>query len=151
MRKSAIVFLILIGIGVGIYLFATKYDFQIGSLQFAFSKEKHALNKLTTAFLEDIRFKDFQKAATYHTKEDQQRVNIPQLIERLFKIKPEFVDIIRYEITGIDLDSGGTRARVKTHTTIKVLNTSELRENDVIFYWQKSDGQWYMKLESSLQ
>lgn len=151
MRKSAIIFLILILLGVGIYFFVTKYDIKIGMFQFIFSKEKSLLKELTVAFLEDIQFKDFVKAAAYHTEEDQQKVDIPHLIERLFKIKPEFLDIMRYEIVDVDVDKSGTRARVKTHAIVKVLNTDEIKEPDIIFYWQKQDGKWYMKLESSLQ
>ena len=151
MRKSAIVFAILLLLGVGTYFFVTKYDIKIGLLQFAFSKEKAMLQELTTAFLEDIQFKDFDKASTYHTEEDQQEVNIAELIEQLFQIKPEFLDIMKYEITDIDIDKSGNRARVETHTTIKLLNTEEMKEPDVIFYWHKIDDRWYMKLESSLQ
>ena len=151
MRKSAIAFFILILIGVGIYFFVTKYDITIGGLQLAFNKEKNLLRNLTIDFFEDVRFKDFDKAASYHTKEDQETVDIPQLIERLFQIKPELLDIMKYEITEVDIDRSGTRARVRTHTTVKVLNTEELREPDIIFYWHKVDGQWYMKLESSLR
>ena len=151
MRKSAIVFLILILIGLGVYFFATKYDINIGGLQFVLNKEKTILRNLTVDFIEDIRFKDFDKAASYHTKEDQETVNIPHLLERLFKIKPELLDIMKYEITEVDIDRSGTRARVKTHTTVKVLNTEELREPELIFYWHKIDAHWYMKLESSLQ
>jgi hypothetical protein len=151
MRKSAIAFLILVLIGLGVYFFVTKYGINIAGLQFIFHKNKNILRDLTMDFLEDIKFKDFDKAAIYHTKEDQETVDIPHLLERLFKIKPELLDIMKYEITGVDIDRSGTRARVRTHTTIKVLNTEELREPDVIFYWQKIDGHWYMKLESSLQ
>ena len=99
----------------------------------------------------DTQFKDFVKAATYHTPEDQEQVDIPHLIERLFKIKPEFLDIMKYEITDVDIDKSGTRARVKTHSIVKVLNTDKIEEPDIIFYWHKQDGQWYMQLESSLQ
>jgi hypothetical protein len=151
MRKSAIIFLILVLIGIGIYLFASKYGLHFGNVEFSFSKEKNLLQNLTSSFLEDIRFKDFTKAASYHTPEDQKKVNIPNLIERIFQIKPEFLDIMKYEITSVDIDRSGNRARVKTHTTIKVLNTEEMKEPDVIFYWHKENGQWYMKLESSLQ
>ena len=151
MRKSAIVFLLLILIGLGIYFFVTKYSINIGDLRFIFHKDKNILRNLTIDFLEDIKFKDFDKAATYHTKEDQETVDIPRLLERLFKIKPELLDIMKYEITGVDLDRSGTRARVKTHTTIKVLNSGKIKEPDVIFYWHKEGEQWYMKLESSLQ
>lgn len=151
MRKSAIAFLILVLIGLGVYFFATKYGIRFGTFQFVFDKDKDILRNLTIDFLEDIKFKDFDKAASYHTKEDQETVDIPHLIERIFQIKPELLDIMKYEITGVDIDRRATRARVKTHTTVKVLNTEELKEPDIIFYWQKIDGHWYMKLESSLQ
>ena len=78
-------------------------------------------------------------------------MDIANLIEQLFHIKPEFLDIMKYEITDVDVDKSGTRARVKTHATIKLLNTEEIKEPDVIFYWHKIDDRWYMKLESSLQ
>ena len=151
MRKSGIVFVVLILLGLGLYFFVSKYDIRIDGFQFIFNKEKNLLKNLTSDFLEDIRFKDFDKAATYHTKEDQETVDIPELLERLFKIKPEFLDIMKYEITGVDIDKNGTRARVKTHSTVKLLNTDELKEPEIIFYWHKQEGQWYMKLESSLQ
>ncbi len=151
MRKSGIVFLIFVLIGVGVYLFVTKYDIQIGRLRLMLDKDEGIVNDLTIDFLEDIQFKDFDKAATYHTKEEQEKVDIPNLIERLFQIKPEFLDIMRFEITDVHIDRSGDRARVKTHTVVKVLNTDEIKEPDIIFYWHKQDGQWYMKLESSLQ
>jgi hypothetical protein len=151
MRKSAIAFVIILLVGLGIYFFVTRYDIKIGALSLAFNKEKAQLRDLTASFLEDVQFKDFDKAATYHTPEDQEKVDIAHLLERLFQIKPELLDIMSYEITDVEIDRSGTRARVKTHTTIKLLNTDELREPDIIFYWHKIDGQWYMKLESSLQ
>lgn len=143
--------MILILIGVGLYFFVTKYEIRIGALRWIFSKERGLLQELTTSFLEDIQFKDFAKAAMYHTEEDQEHVDIPALLERLFKIKPEFLDIMKFEITDVNIDRSGNRARVKTHTTVKLLNTEEIREPDIIFYWQKQNGKWYMNLESSLQ
>ena len=56
-----------------------------------------------------MQFKDFGKAATYHSEEDQESVDIPKLLERLFKIKPEFLDIMKYEITDVDIDKNGIR------------------------------------------
>ena len=106
----------------------------------------------TLNFLEDLRFKDFEKAATYHSPSDQEKVDIPQLIEDVFYIKPEFLDIMRYEITKVELDSTGTRGRVTTHTVAKALNADEIKDLDIIFYWsQDAKGQWYMRLESSLR
>ena len=151
MRKSGIIFLVLVLIGAGIYLFVSKYEINIGSFRWIFSKEHALLRDLTSSFLEDIQFKDFETAASYHTSEDQEKVDIPKLIERLFKIKPELLDIMKFEITDVHVDSSGNRARVKTHTTVKILNSDELKEPDLVFYWKKENGQWYMQLESSLQ
>ncbi len=150
MRKSGIIFIILLLLGAGFYLFVSKYEIQLGPLLWKFNKDKGGVHELTTNFLEDIQFKDFEKAATYHTKEDQTSVNIPELIERLFQIKPEFLDIMNFEVTNVDVDRSGERARVKTHTTVKILNTDEIKELDIIFYWHKQNGKWYMNLESSL-
>ena len=39
-----------------------------------------------------------------------------------------------------------------THTVIKLLNTKEIREPDIILYWRKDPKEgWVMKLESSLR
>ncbi len=151
MRKSGIIFIILIALGAGLCLFVSKYEIRLGSLLWMLNEDKGLIHELTTGFLEDIQFKDFAQAALYHTEEDQEKVNIPELIERLFQIKPEFLDIMKFEIMDVDIDRSGKRARVKTHTTVKILNTDELKEPDIIFYWHKHDGKWYMKLESSLQ
>ena len=47
------------------------------------SSESAKLKKLADQFLEDLQYKDFDKAAKYHTFEDQKTVDIPSLIERL--------------------------------------------------------------------
>ena len=103
-------------------------------------------------FLEDIKFKDFDKAASYHSAEDRKDVNIAKLIERMFQVKPEFLDILRYKIVKSEIDSSGDRGRVLTRTVVKVLNTGEIKEPEIIFYWQQDPTEgWVMKLESSLK
>ncbi|RMH70066.1 MAG: hypothetical protein D6675_10565 [Gemmatimonadetes bacterium] len=153
MRKTVLFFIMLVVIGGGIYLFTGKFSgVDLGLLQFVFSEDKKVLAELTEQFFEDIRFKDFEKAASYHSQEDQERVNIPKLIERMFKIKPEVLDIMHYEVTDVELDKSGYRARVHVISTVKMLNTDNVKEPEVIIYWQKDDqGTWHMKLESSLK
>jgi hypothetical protein len=151
MKKSLIILIVILALGAFFALFSTKFGVKLGGFQISLNNDKQALEKYALSFLEDIKFKDFKKAATYHSEEDQKKVDIPKLIERLFQVKPEFLDIMKYEITDIDIDASGSRARVKTHTTIKILNSKEIKEPEVILYWQKDkQGQWYMKLESSL-
>ena len=103
MKKSTIALVVVILILGGYFL----YDAQIGpsNIKQYFGEDKKTVNQMSLAFLEDLKFKDFDKAATYHHPEDQEKVNIPRLIERLFHIKPEQLDIMEYEVLDTDLDS----------------------------------------------
>jgi hypothetical protein len=59
---------------------------------------------------------------------------------------------MRYEIKSVDIDRSGDRAKVKTHTVVKMLNSDQIKEPEVIFYWRKDPKEgWVMLLESSLQ
>lgn len=149
MKKIGFFILVLLVLMLALYLY-----FSLGTspIPLPFNSDRKVLTDKTLHFLEDIRFKDFSAAASYHSPEEQKKVNIPELIERIFQIKPEFLDIMRYEVSGVDIDSTSLRARIKTHSTVKILNTGEIRQPDIIFYWHKaSDGNWYLKLESSLR
>lgn len=116
------------------------------------SEDGKFLNERSIDFLEDIKFKDFQKAASYHSSEDRKKVNVSRLIGKMFMVKPELLDIMSYEILRIELDRSKTRARVHTRTKVKLLNTKEIREPELIFYWHKDPNEgWVMKLESSLR
>ncbi|MFP5503326.1 MAG: hypothetical protein ACLGIN_12630, partial [Candidatus Sericytochromatia bacterium] len=108
--------------------------------------------ELSQKFFEDIQFKDFKAAAQYSSPEDKETADIPKLIERLFQVKPELLDLQRYELVSADLDSSKKRARVKLMAEVKLLNTSEQRKPEVLLYWKKApNGQWHMDLASSLQ
>ncbi len=111
------------------------------------------LRRAALAFWEDIQFKDFVKAASYHAPEVQGSVDIPYLIERLFGIKPEMLDVMEYEVVLADVDSTGLRARVKTRIKVKILVDGSLAEREVMLYFHRStpDAPWYMELESSLR
>ncbi|EKD28668.1 MAG: hypothetical protein ACD_79C00249G0005 [uncultured bacterium] len=148
MKKSTFT-LLLVLIILGGYLFSSTKDVK-SYLLFFLSKDKKILCEKVLSFLEDIKFKDFISAAKYHSLDDQKKVNIPVLIESLFHIKPEFLDIMDYKILETSLDSSGKRARIKAKSRIKVLNTSEIRTPEIIFYFHKVGDQWYMELESSL-
>jgi len=110
------------------------------------------LRLITQAFLEDIQFKDFKKAATYHSPDDQKTVDIPFLLERLFGIKPEQLDIMSYEIVFTDIDSSGLRARVKSMVKVKILLNGAIENRELMLYFSRDTLQspWYMRLESSL-
>lgn len=151
MKKVGLIFAALVLLAVVLLAFNSRRGVDVGGVSLG-SGDVGYLQKRTNDFLEDIQFKDFEKAASYHSAEDRKDVNIPKLIERIFAVKPEFLDIMRYEILKVDLDSTGNRARVKTRTVIKILNKNEVREPEIIFYWFKDPKEgWVMDLESSLR
>jgi hypothetical protein len=111
------------------------------------------LRRTSMTFWEDIQFKDFDRAASYHSPEKQESVDIPFLIQRLFAVKPEALDIMSYEIVLADIDSTGNRGRVKTRVKVKILVDEKIREKEVMLYFHREDAAspWYMELEDSLR
>lgn len=122
-------------------------------------EDTRELYKLAKGFLEAIQYKDFKHAATFHNKKDQEKVNIGQLIERLFKIKPEFLNIRDLEVTRVTIDSSGKRARTFFTSNVEFLNSLQGKkqkerkhnDNEGVLYWHKENGEWKLKLESSLR
>ena len=151
MKKVILIFAALILVALALLYFSKEGDTIGSTFNQVASEDIRELRSRSIDFLEDLQFKDFDKAATYHSDEDRKSVDISQEIEKMFAIKPEFMDIMRYEIKKVDIDRSGDRARVKTHTVIKILNTGEIREPEVILYWHRDPKEgWVMKLESSL-
>ncbi len=152
MKKVVLIFVLLVALAMGLLYLSSPGTDITSTFSKVTSEDIRELRARSIDFLEDLQYKDFDKASSYHSNDDRKSVDIPVLIERLFAIKPEFMDIMRYEIKDVDIDRSGDRARVKTHTIIKVLNTDEIREPDVILYWRKDPKEgWVMKLESSLR
>lgn len=115
--------------------------------------EEGWLRRTSLSFWEDIQFKDFQKAASYHAPGTQESVDIPYLLERLFLQKPELLDFLGYEVVMVDLDSTGLRARVKTRVRVKDLARDKADEKELMLYYKRSSkaDPWYMDLETSLR
>lgn len=152
MKKIAAIFAGLIGLAVVLLVLSSRNGLSLGGAVVAASPDAKQLETMSKKFLEDIQFKDFEKAASYHSREDRKKVDIPRLIERMFGIKHETLDIMRFEVVKVQIDSTGQRARVKTKTVVKVLNTSEIKEPEVMLYYFKDPAEgWVMDLESSLQ
>ncbi|MBT6275466.1 MAG: hypothetical protein HOI95_15190 [Chromatiales bacterium] len=115
--------------------------------------DRAILRSTATHFLEDIQFKDFKKAASYHAPERRDEVDIPFLIQRLFLQKPESLDIMDYEIMFADVDSTQKRARVKARIKVKSLVNKSIKEQELLLFFHRAEvsSPWYMELESSLR
>ena len=123
------------------------------TLGLALGGDRGALRRLALSFLEDIQFKDFVSAAGYHAPDLRDGIDIPFLIQRLFAVKPEALDIMDYDVVFAEIDSGGLRARVKLRVKVKLLMNPLIEERELILYFHRNsvDDPWYMKLEDSLR
>jgi hypothetical protein len=121
--------------------------------------DRRLLEKLTVDFFEDLQFKDYGAASTFHLLATQQKRDIPEMIRRVFVVKPEALDIQRYQVLDVDLDRSGERGRTRTMVTYRVLGDTKVsqdpnahRQLEMMLYWFKQpDGSWTMELESSLR
>lgn len=115
--------------------------------------DRGELRRTSLAFWEDIQFKDFERAAGYHDPAVQDEVDIPYLIQRLFALRPEQLDLMSIEIVLAEVDSSGLRARVKTRLKVKELATGKVKEPEVMLYYHRTsrDAPWFMVLEDSLR
>jgi hypothetical protein len=115
--------------------------------------DRGELRRLAASFWEDIQFKDFKSAARYHSEANQGAVDIPYLIERIFMLKPELLDVMEIEVVFVDIDSTGDRGRVRTRLKCKNLAINNIFEKELMLYFRRADAQspWTMELESSLR
>jgi len=160
MKKFALIVLALVLVGGLAFAVITPWGLRLGGNFLAYNAVQAALAKHGARFLECIQYKNFDEAAGFHSKDDRKKANIPQLIERLFKVKPEFLDIRRIDVTRVTVDSAGSRARTYFRANVELLNSlqnpkeqKERKERDVegILYWKKQDGEWRLDLQSSLR
>ena len=145
----------------GVTAWVFENGLSVGEVNIGGSESRWLADK-TYDFLEDVQFKDFDKASTYHLKETQAKRDIPGLIQRVFFVKHEALDILRFKVSEVDLDRSQTRARVRTVIWYRVLgdkkttsNADSRRETELLFYWFKdksgAEAKWTMELSSSLE
>ena len=152
--KKALTALLVLSLLLGGYLgVAHVSGGAFSTLGLALGGDRGALRRIALAFLEDVQFKDFVSAASYHAPDLMDSVDIPFLLQRLFAVKPEALDIMGYDIVFAELDSSNRRARVKARVKVKLLLEERIQEREFILYFDRDsvDDPWYMKLEDSLR
>ena len=157
MKSAIILVLVLVVAGVALYVSSVPGGVSVPGV--VMTGDRGVLRDKTWAFLEDIKFKDFDKASSYHLAETQKKRDIPALIQRVFRVRHELLDIHDFDILEVELDSGGKRGRARALVRYHVLGDREVRDNkdsqrdaEMLFYWFKQpDGTWAMELESSLR
>lgn len=153
MKKILIALIVLCVLAGGYLLAAHVSGGALYSFGVPLGGERGKLRRLATSFVEDIQFKDFKRAASYHAPDKQAAVDIPFIIQRLFLVKPEALDIMSHEVVFADVDSTGNRGRVKVLVKVKNLVQGEVRSQELILYFEREQPgkPWYMKLEDSLR
>jgi hypothetical protein len=153
MKKAVIAILVLALLGGGYLTVAHLSGGAFSTLGLLLGGDRGELRRVALQFLEDIQFKDFESAASYHAPDLRETVDIPYLIQRLFTVRPEALDIMDYEVVFAEVDSGGLRARVKLRVKVKILLNALINEREVLLYFERDsvDDPWYMKLEDSLR
>lgn len=153
MKKTLTIVLLLVLVSGGYFTAAHLSGGAFWTAGLALGGDRGELRRTALAFLEDIQFKDFDAAASYHAPELIETVDIPYLIQRLFAVKPEALDVMDYEVVFAELDSSGLRARVKVRVKAKLLLNESIEERELVLYFERADevAPWYMKLEDSLR
>lgn len=152
--KKLLVLLVVVVVAAGGWLAAAHAS---GGALFTFGLplggDRGFVRDASMSFFEDLKFKDFKSAAKYHSPEKQASIDIPALLQRLFAVKPEALDVMEYEVVFAEIDSTGNRARVKCRVKVKELGQSNIREQELILYYKRTGpgAPWYMELEDSLR
>lgn len=152
--KKVLILVLTLGVLTGGYLTVAHVSGgAFWTMGLALGGDRGALRRVAMQFLEDIQFKDFVSAAGYHAPELIESVDIPFLLQRLFQVRPEALDLMDYEVVFADIDSSELRARVKVRVKAKILLDERIEEKEFILYFYRDsvNDPWYMKLEDSLR
>jgi len=151
-NRVLIALVALLIVGAVLLLGLTSSGISVFGVGYHWNEEAAEVEELAYSFLEDVKYKDFDKASRYHTYADQDEADIPKLIERLFQVPPEKLNIHDIRIAGVDMDRDGERARTRFVANIEVLNSkqknkkkgqdpdeaeNEEREVEGILYWHR--------------
>lgn len=55
-----------------------------------------------------------------------------------------------FELLRVELSDARDRGKVVGRCNVKLLNTGEVRDTEIISYWKKIEGKWFLDLQSSL-
>lgn len=150
MKLFVLVITILI-LSVGVF-FVAKKSYENIPLSVLLSSDLSVVAEESRKFMEDLQFKDFKSAGAHSIPDHLKTYDMPMLIERLFQIKPEFLDIQKNKILSVEKDTTDKRAKVNIESEVKVLNTNELKKPNIVLYWKKmEDNKWYLDLASSIK
>ena len=150
--RIVILLVLLLGLAGGAMIWLQRSPLAQSPISALFSGDAREIVQMGQKFMESIQYKDFKSASIFSLPEQKSTLDIPVLIERLFQVKPELLDINNVKVLSHDFDSSGDRARLRMQADVKILNSQELRKPEIILYFKKQpDGKWYMDFASSIK
>lgn len=152
--KKALILVAVLALTFGAYLGVAHFSGgAFPTLGLPLGGQRGVVRRMALKFMEDIQFKDFKQAASYHPPEIRDSVDIPFLLWRLFKVKPEALDFMKYEVVLADMDESQLRSRVKLRNKVKILLDDSIQEKELMLYFHRASktAPWFMKLEDSLR
>jgi ribosomal protein L23 len=151
MKKVGIALAVVLALGIALLVGLSSHGFRLGGVGVNWGPDEALLEQKAKGFLESIQYKRFDNAATFHAFPDQAKANIPQLIERLFAIKPEQLKMDNIKITRVTIDSNGMNGRTFFTASVTAFNSArkktdedEEREVEGVLYWSlrpKAEGE----------
>lgn len=111
--------------------------------------ERGAARQVVLKFWEDIKFDDPKSAAKLMMPDAQDSALVSTFLSKLFHVQPEKLDIVSYKIIAVEIDSTGSRARVKNSILAKNLTSQEAVNTEAMLFLRKVDNNWYLDLGSS--
>lgn len=150
--KKLLALLVLIGLAAGGAWLAREGKVRLPAGLGEAGQDRAALKTKSARFMECLKFKDFKDAAAFHSPQDlKEKPDLPKLLEDFFLIPPESLDVQETLIDYVELDSSGSRAKVKTTSTVHILNRKETQKPEIMLYWKRLDGSWYLDLRTTLE
>ena len=142
MRKIVLILVLLLGGAAAGYAV-------LGGYTPLYTSDKKILRDQTQQFWEYVKFKSFDRAAEFDQNADKEET--ARLLERIFKIKPENLDLREIDVLYAEIDGSGDLGRTKTRIDGAVLNPAAERTLEVMLFWEREEGRWWLKLRSSLE
>lgn len=110
------------------------------------------LRTLTMSFWEDIKFKDYKKAASYQAETKRSESSISALVEQVFGLPAQSVDLMEFSVVEAELDSTGNRARLKSRVKAKDLVKGKVHTREVMHFFHRDTPQaaWVLDLDHTV-
>ena len=148
MKKVILVVVLLILAVGGYFLTSHLTGGSLPTLGLPLGGESSVVRARALAFVEDLHFKDYHKAASVFEPHLQSPQNVRLFLETSFEVSAQHLDLIEYIVKQVELDSTKTRARVSLNVKAKNLLSSEEIEREwlLFLYYSQTEDKWYISV-----